>query len=374
MASPVFYTVTNNRYYAGTVATLSSIRRFYRDEPIWVFPECRNSLTKAQSEHLRSLENVRLVPAAELTVGEVKEAWQMKAHSACFLAGMGAECIIQVDSDAVLCARLDGIVEQVTSQRLPAGGKDGNDKTYDLVKHAPYYDLCQTTAKDLRATTLPYISTSILFLPVPEIDEILQLWSKGVDEAEFGPKERKRRLYTGYSDQGIFNAILYFKGITPIVLDNNLVSQHWVHGRDKIESRNGEFWNNGKPQIAFHSVGHAPKFWMPQYVDFMAKSGNLEAVYQYWLSNLFDGPCGLLRTAPLALLEQRQGEYFPGGPAAHLFREYRVRNGFASDMISDHAPQAGLHHGNGNTSAATVAASFAPAPASPAPAPLQRSP
>ncbi|MEP6668620.1 MAG: hypothetical protein ABJF10_05675 [Chthoniobacter sp.] len=269
---------------------------------------------------------MHVVPAAELGVGEVKEAWQTKAHAALFLAGKGGRCIIQVDSDAVLCARLDRIVEQVTAQGLVAGGKDGNGKTYDLVKHAPYYDLCQTTATDLRATLLPYISTSILFLPVPEINEILKLWSKGVDEAEFGPKERPRKIYTGYSDQGIFNAILYFKGITPIALDNHLVSQHWVHGRDKVELRDGEFWNNGHPQIAFHSVGHAPKFWTPQYVDFVAKSGNLDAVYQYWLSNLFDGPCGLLKAGPLSLLEQRQAEYFPGGTAAHLFREYQTRN------------------------------------------------
>jgi len=362
MASTIFYTVTNNRYFAGTVATLSSIRRFYPDDPIWVFPEGRHLLTGAQCEHLHGLENVHVVPAAEMTVGQIKEAWQMKAHSACFLAGKDCRCIIQVDSDAVLCARLDSIVEQVTAQGLAAGGTDGYGMRYDLIKYAPYYDLCQTTEKDLRAGPLPYISTSLLFLPMPEISGLLPLWSQGVDEAEFGPKERPRRVYAGYSDQGIFNAILYFKGITPIALDNNLVSQHWVHGRDQIEMKSGEFWNNGKQQIAFHSVGYAPKFWAPQYVEFVAKSGNLDDVYRYWLSNLFDGPCGLLKTTFLSLLEQRQAEYFPGGAAAHLFLEYRARNlGVDESMAdssprADHATQGVGRNGNGTVAALSLQA------------------
>ena len=270
---------------------------------------------------------MRLVPAKEVPIGTIKEAWQMKAHSAAFLAEQqGSRCIVQVDSDAVLCAPLDQIVEQVVTQGLPAGGRDGNGEKYDHSKYLPYYELCQTTPEDRRATMTPYVSTSVFFLPVPETSAILKLWSTGVDEAHFGPKERQRKLYAGYSDQGILNAIFYFKGVTPIVLDNNLVSQHWIHGRDKIELKDGAFWNNGQRQIAFHSVGQSPKFWTAPYIDYVAKSGNLADVYRYWLSNLFDGPCGLLNTTPLPRIEQMPNDYFPGVTTPHLVREYRARN------------------------------------------------
>ena len=329
-----FYTVTNNRYYSGTVATLSSIRRFYRDEPIWVFAECRHPLTRAQVEHLRTLPHVHLVQAKDVPIGTIKEAWQMKAHSACYVAEQGCRTLIQVDSDAVLCARLDEIVERVTAQGLPAGGKDGNGDKYDHPKYEPYYELCQTTPEDRRATMAPYISTSVFFLPVSEMREILKLWSKGVDEALFGPKERPRKLYAGYSDQGIFNAILYFKGITPIVLENDLVSQHWIHGRDKMEVRGGEFLNKGRRQIAFHSVGQSPKFWTAPYIDYVAKSGNLDEVYRYWLSNLFDGPCGLLNTTSMLRLEQMHNDFFPGVATPHLVREYKARNNGAVEELA----------------------------------------
>jgi hypothetical protein len=159
---------------------------------------------------------------------------------------------------------------------------------------------------------VPYISTSILLLPLPDIAEILGLWSRAVDEARFGPKNRPVKIYAGYGDQGVFNALLYFKGVAPLVLDNDLVSQHWVHGKHKLELRDGVFWNQGRRQIALHSVGKCPKFWMPDYPAYVARSGNLEEVYRYWLWLLFEGPCGLLRGVGEEALSREREDYFPG--------------------------------------------------------------
>lgn len=324
ITSPTFYTVTNSRYFPGTIATLSSIRRFYPSEPIYVFPESRWSLTAVQIEHLRRLEGVCLIMPGDFPFGAIREAYQMKAHGACYLGRNGHRCVIQVDSDAVLCSRLDAVAEEVITCGLPAGGKDLEER-YDLTKYAPYFELCQTTPEALRPTASPYISTSIFFLPAVQMQGILELWSLAVDDAvQFGPQNRPRKIYPGYSDQGVFNAILYFKGITPIVLDNLLVSQHWKHGREKIDLKDGVFWNGDQRQLAFHSVGDAPKFWTSQYVGFVAKSGKLDDVYRYWLSNLFDGACGLLRSESLTSLEEKQKDYFPGG-LPHLFREYQER-------------------------------------------------
>src|ERR1700749_3605320 len=94
-----FYTVTNSRYYPGTIATLSSIRAFHPECAIWVFGECRELLTPEQAEHLRSLPNVHYRAAAEVPEGSVKEGWQMKAHAALFLSQRCKGTLIHVDSD-----------------------------------------------------------------------------------------------------------------------------------------------------------------------------------------------------------------------------------------------------------------------------------
>jgi len=325
MPSLVFYTVTNSRYYPGTIAALSSIRGFHPESPIWIFSETRRPLTRAQIGHLASLSDVHYVSPSEISVGSVKEAWQLKAHAARFLSGHGADCVIQVDSDAILCSSLAVLAEEAIRRKAPAGGQDGKERRYDAPAYAPYYVLCGVEPFVAPQHSSPYISTSILFLPLPDLAEILDLWSRAVDEAEFGPKNRPVRIYAGYSDQGVFNALLHFKGVAPLVLDNDLLSQHWVHGKHKMEISEGAFWNNGRRQIAFHSVNKSPKFWTPDYPKYIAASGNLEEVYRYWLWLLFEGPCGLLRGVGEEALIRDRADYFPGLAHDLLCRRRELR-------------------------------------------------
>jgi hypothetical protein len=329
MPALTFYTVTNSRYYPGAIATLSSIRRFHPECVIWVFSETRCPLTAAQTRHLASLSRVRHVSPADVPVGLVKEAWQLKAHAAHFLSRNTEGCLIQVDSDAILCSDVAVLAGDAVKQKVPAGGKDGKGVRYDHPKFAPYHALCGVESPAATKLPVPYISTSILFLPLPTQSGILSLWSAAVDEAIFGPKNRPRRIYPGYGDQGIFNALLHFKQIAPLVLDNDLVSQHWVHGLHKLEIRDGVFWNNGRRQIAFHSVGHSPKFWTPEYPHYVAKHGNLNEVYAYWLWLLFEGPCGILQSVSREDCERRRADHFPG--LGHdLYSEYLKRIACAS--------------------------------------------
>ena len=312
MPSLVFYTTTNSRYFPGTIAALSSIRSFHPDSPIWIFSEARFHLTRAQLDHLASLSGVHHVSPSEMPVGSVKKAWHLKAHAALFLSSQPADCLIQVDSDAILCSSLDPLAEDAIRQKAPAGGQDGKGLRYDDPIFAPYLDLCGVEPLPPSVDRVPYISTSILFLPLPDLGEILGLWSRAVDEEEFGPKNRPVKTYAGYGDQGVFNAILHFKGIAPLVVDNDLLSQHWVHGKHKVELRDGLFWNNGRRQIAFHSVNICPKFWAPDYPKYAATTGTLDDVYRYWLWLLFEGPCGLLHSINEDTLIRDRPNYFPG--------------------------------------------------------------
>jgi hypothetical protein len=291
----LFYTVSNAHYFAGTVATLSSIRTFHPQSEIWVFADTREPFNETQWAHLRSLPNVHCVAPDQFHIGRVREAWQLKAHAAHHVAALHEGVLVQVDSDAVLCSPLHDLFEEAYHRRLPAGGKDGAGAYYSRAEYAPYHALCGSVRVDNDAFNANYISTSILILPVPALRDTIALWSRAVDEAVFGPETQERKVYAGHGDQGVLNAILYFKGLTPIALQNELLSEHWTHGQTEIEWREGKFWNGSQPQRAFHSVGDVPKFWEPEYVSYVEEHPVLRVVYAYWLYQLCVGPCGVLR-------------------------------------------------------------------------------
>jgi hypothetical protein len=323
--SPIaFYTVTNRSYYPGTIATISSIRTFHPKSPIWVVAECRAPLTAEQIEHLRALPGVHFLKATDIPIGRVKEGWQMKAHAAHFLSTQFAGVLVQVDSDAVLCTNLEPLASEALERGVPVGGKDGAGAAYALKEYSPYYALCDSQLSPGDHFNAHYISSCVLLLPTKALAAIFPLWTIGVDEARFGPPARERKIYEGFGDQGVLNAILFFKGITPLTRDNETISEHWTHGRSPVEFRAGCFWNGDRQQLAFHSVGDAPKFWTAGYRDYVSSRPNLKEVYLYWLFQLFDGPCGLLATHTWQQAERQRRTLFPeDGP--NLFEEYAKR-------------------------------------------------
>jgi hypothetical protein len=333
----LFYTVSNAHYFAGTIATLSSIRTFHPHSEIWVFADTRQPLHETQRAHLRSLPNVHCVPAEQFQIGMVREAWQLKAHAAHYLAERHQGVLVQVDSDALLCSPLHDLLEEACFRCLPAGGRDGEGAHYNRAEYAPYHALCGSVPADNDAFNANYISTSILILPVPAVRDILVLWSRAVDEAAFGPDTQERKVYAGHGDQGVLNAILYFKGVTPIALPNELLSEHWTHGQTEVDLRDGTFWNGDRPQRAFHSVGDGPKFWEPEYPRYVEEHPVLRPVYAYWLYQLCEGPCGILPPGARTRAGLDRAALFPTIPHdlrevyLHLSQDIRgtFRKGFA---------------------------------------------
>jgi len=301
-----FYTVTNRNYFAGTVAALSSIRAFHPEAAILVFAESRSPLAPEQVAHLRSIPRLTYFPAEEAAFGAIREAWQLKAHGARQIAETFEGVLIHVDSDAVLCASLEEVAAQAWRAGVAAGGKDGTGPVYEAAHYHPYPPLCGRSG-DGSGANPHYISSSILFLPLPQMKEVVRLWSIAVDEACFGPQPRERQKYAGHGDQGVLNALLFFQGLTPLVLDNESLSEHWVHGAKPVRFSEGRFWKDSVPQLAFHSVGHAPKFWTRGYGKLARENGNLSEVYLYWLYLLFDGPCGFLRNYSIDAWRQKAG-------------------------------------------------------------------
>ncbi|HEY3874173.1 MAG TPA: hypothetical protein VGM92_01745, partial [Candidatus Kapabacteria bacterium] len=334
--TPVFFTVTNRNYFPGTVAALSSIRTFHQENPIWVFSETRAPLRREQLRHLSSLPAVKYCPAERVPFGKVREAWQLKAHAARFLSTLYDGVLVQMDSDAVLCAPLDEIAAESFYKQTPIGGKDGGGPRYPYSRYRHYEALCSVKPTNRDHWNPIYISTSVLFLPTRALIDIFRLWSIAVDEAEFGPRDRASMIYPGYGDQGVLNAILYFKGIKAIALESDLISQHWSHGRNPISFRDGAFWNGTKRQLAFHSVGDSPKFWTKGYPLHTEKKPNLKEIYLYWLYQAFDGPCGFLRNYGSRRLETIIRELFPDSSPDILHDYYRRRGPSLKRVVQDY--------------------------------------
>jgi hypothetical protein len=322
--SPAFYTTTSQGYFPGTVAALSSIRTFHPHAPIHVFGESKKPPTAEQAEYLRAVEGVQYLAAADVPVGRIRDAWQLKAHAASYLAQKYQDVLIHLDSDALLCASIAPLAAEARAQGVPVGGRDGKGPLYRYPEFAHYQTLCGAEGGVEPRRNAHYVSTSVLVLPLPPLREILMLWSQAVDHATFGPATDREKLYPGYGDQGVFNAILFHKGITPHLIDNEQISEHWCHGQAAVTFREGRFWKGEKPQFAFHSVGDIPKFWTAGYRDRVRKNQNLEPVYLYWLYQLFDGPCGFLGVFHPDKIRQLR-ELFFGPSSPSLLEEYFER-------------------------------------------------
>lgn len=347
-----FCTVTNARYFPGTVATVSSIRMFYPLAPVWVFAEHRHPLTTAQTQYLDRLPGVRVEQAGTGRYGKVEEAWQLKAHALNHLqrtyAGTDVKVITLIDSDLVLAHRIEPMIGLADVGRI-VGGRDGKGPVYDADRYDPYGSLCASTRQHGTHHNPHYVSTSLVSMPIDSVfARVCQLWSRACDAAVFGPSGRGERIYWGHGDQGVLNAILYFCGIEPALLDNDVVSEHGVHGKVRVEPHEGRFDRAGKMQLAFHSVGRSPKFWAPVYAANATPGSTLEWVYLYWLFLLFDGPAGLLNGMASSQARAAAGDLFPG--VGHdLLGEYeRRRRPVLRRLVKDVAlmeiagPHAGL--------------------------------
>jgi hypothetical protein len=310
--TPVFYTVTNNAYFNGTLATINSIRLFYPNSVIYVFSESRKPLSDTQVSYLKLVPSLNYYSCDQID-GKIKEAWQMKAHAYLFLQNQLSDdnVLVHLDSDAILASDIDDLI--LASDTRVTGGKDGVGVKYKLSEYIPYYDLCDSGLEHKDYNNSNYMSTSVFVSPVSDrMHSIAKIWSIAVDSAKtFGPPDRSKKVYAGYSDQGLFNAILFFTENTPNIIDNEILSEHWTHGRAKVHLNDEGFVRNNKKMLAFHSVGHSPKFWSTKYLQKNSPS-NISNVYNYWLWLIYCGPIGLTNFYTIEEIQKLQKDMFCG--------------------------------------------------------------
>ena len=229
-----FLTVTDDRFFVGTLAAVNSILHYHPDAEILVVNRTDAGLNDHQ-RHLLERANVRVLDS-DLFRAEGRHIgpWELKAYAARDLAPR-YDLLIGIDSDCVLCAGVGDVAHRALETGLFTGGQDGSGVTYDE-SYAPY-------GIPPGAYNPHYMSTSLYFCPTtPENREILDRWARCTNEAVYN----HRGPYPGYGDQGVLNSVIFARrgADGTDMLENETWSQHgtyWdsilVHDGDRIVNR-----------------------------------------------------------------------------------------------------------------------------------------
>ncbi len=293
----LFLTVTDGGFFPGTVATVHAVRAFHPEAAVWVVENDvdQPGLSAAQRAVLASA-GARLVRAEALArPGRKLAAWELKAYAAADLTG---ECdvLVGIDSDCVLCGRVDDLVAMAVATGAFVGGADAAVE-YDERYGA--YGLA-TPARNER-----YMSTSLYACALTAANRaVLGRWAGCCAEALFGGGT----VYPGHGDQGVLNAVLFAERgeASARVLENRLWSQHHCYWTTRLTLREGRLFNEDAQawQRALH-CGGTDKFWSREHAARVARDPARVLAYAWYLRHLWLGPG---RVAPELL----------GGEQAHL--------------------------------------------------------
>ena len=181
-----FLTVTDDRFFVGTLATVNSILHYHPDAEILVVNRTDAGLNDHQ-RHLLERANVRIFDS-DLFRAEGRHIgpWELKAYAARDLAPR-YDLLIGIDSDCVLCAGVGDVAHRTLETGLFTGGQDGGGVTYDE-SYAPY-------GIPPGASNPHYLSTSLYFCPTtPANREILDRWARLHERGGVQPPRALSRL------------------------------------------------------------------------------------------------------------------------------------------------------------------------------------
>jgi hypothetical protein len=281
----VFLTVTDAAYFPGTVATVNSVLRFHPEARIVVV---NNHLQKTgltpEQRGLFTACGVEVHDAAELArPGRKLKAWELKAYAVADLTD-GDAVLAGIDSDCVLCGRIDDVIAAAESSGNFHGGRDG------AIQYGEKYGVYGIPVP-VRSEN--YISTSLYVCVLnPANREVIRKWALACDEAIFGGG----KVYPGHGDQGVLNAVLFAErgasGTVP--LDNRLWSQHHCYWHEPLTIRDGALFNVAAqaPQRSLHSIG-TQKFWSKWHLDKVLAEGTHGANCAWFLTMLWFGRIAL---------------------------------------------------------------------------------
>ena len=278
----VFVTVTDGYFFAGTLATVNSVRAFHPEARMLVV---HNDLHKKAltAEQRRVIESTgaQVVDAEALAQpGRKLAAWELKAYAASDLTS-GDDVLVGIDSDCVLCGRVDDVIAAAVATGKFFGGRDGGGKIYDET-YAVY-------GMETPSRKADYMSTSLYVCALDERNRgTLKKWALACDQAIFGGG----KVYPGHGDQGVLNAVLWAErtGAGIETLEGRLWSQHHCYWQDPVSLRDGRLFNE-RAQAFQRSIhcGGAAKFWTSQHCEKVIKEGVQVPCYVWFLTLFWFG-------------------------------------------------------------------------------------
>lgn len=297
--APLFITVSDRRFFPGTLAAVNSLLTYHPEADIAVVSsgQFNEPLTGPQTDLLRSAGISVCLHSDFERLGRVLGAWQLKAYAVCDL-GRERDIGVLFDSDLFFCGRVQDVIDQCLSDGKFRGGRDGDGNNYDG-SYAPY-------GFETPAHNPVYMSTSCCFIPMTrENRRVVERWSACSDKGVYGPQEEK--IFPGNGDQGLLNAVIFAANRAGNVelLANPLWSQHWTYESDVIDFEDGQLINRsagGARQRAIH-CGGSHKFWTREHSRLRRLSGQSQRWgYAAFLGHLFLGAASKWDADPLLVI------------------------------------------------------------------------
>lgn len=279
-----FVSVSDYSYFPGTLATVNSIFHHHPDANVLVIDNHLRPLNDAQRT-LLSEGGATVIDARRFARdGRHIGPWELKAHAVCDLAP-NYEVVVGIDSDCVLCAEVNDVVEIARRTGKFVGGRDGDGVNYDASYACYGIEPGQINSNYMSASLYCFAST-------PRNLATLREWSRCSNEAMYNGRGK----YPGHGDQGILNSLLFAErnGEGVEMLDNALWSQHGTYWYDLIVYESGRLLNRSRQnrrQRALH-CGGTHKFWKREHRDVVVHHESALALnYAWWLSLLWLGRC-----------------------------------------------------------------------------------
>ena len=297
----LFITISDRRFFPGTLATVNSILRYHPAARVTVVSSgmYNEPLTEPQMRMLQSPQVTVRLHGEFAKPGRVLGTWQLKAYAAADLLE-ACNVLVGIDSDAMVCGPVSDIVDACVQDGRFRGGQDGNMVTYDA-SYAPY-------GFPVPCHSSTYMSTAHYYCARTEENaSILNEWAAKCDKAVFGPQPEK--VYPGHGDQGVLNAVIYARapdGDKVELLENRTLSQHWVYVQDVIQFAAGRFLNvsmNNAVMRGFHCGGH-PKWWEKEHSEKLKAGQGQRWTYAYFLYNVWFGVLSDLQSDPTQWLPE----------------------------------------------------------------------
>jgi hypothetical protein len=247
MADVKLITVSDDRYFVGTVGMVNSVRLTGHAVEIVVLD---NGFTRAQADLLGP--ECTLVPAP--TDHGIPFATYLKPIAP---LALDADVTVFIDSDIIVTGRLDDVIESAAAGRVVAYADPEGDRWF--AEWEQVFELPQAPRRDA------YLCAALVAMSQRQHPEMLGRWWDACRRA-YAARTAGAGEPVSQADQDALNAVLmgwYPEGTVEVRPGHEAPQAHELRrGVDVDDLRTLQCSYRGRPTLLLHSAGR-PKPWVP---------------------------------------------------------------------------------------------------------------